>query len=62
MAHVGVVNVPPDEPSHRAPCDNIGCEVFLRCDSRCAHYAGQAVRSYADNSLALVLVIQQGGD
>ena len=62
MAHVCVINVAPYEPAHHATREDIRSEVFLRCDSRRAHYPGQAVRSYSDNSLVLVLVIQQGGD
>ena len=62
MAHVSVVDVTPYEPAHRATRDDIRSEVFLRRDSCRAHYSGKAVRSYADDFLVLVLVIQQGGD
>ena len=62
MAHVCVIDIAPDEPAHRAACDDIGGEVFLGRDSRGAHYSGQTLRSYANDFLALVLVIQQRGD
>ena len=62
MAHVCVINVTPYEPAHRAAREDIRSEVFLRCDSRRAHYSGQAVCSDAHNFLVLVLVIKQGGN
>jgi hypothetical protein len=62
MAHVRVIDVASYEPAHRATRDHIRSEVFLRRDSRRAHYPGQAVRSYAHDFLVLILVVQQRGD
>jgi hypothetical protein len=46
----GREDAPRDGPAHRAACDYIGREVFLRRDSCCGHYTGQAVHSYADQA------------
>ena len=62
MAHMSVINVTPDEPAHGATGDDIRGEVFLRRDSRCANYGGQAVCGYADNFLVLVFMIEQRGN
>ncbi len=62
MAHVRVIDVASYEPAHRATRDHIRSEVFLRRDSRRAHYPGQAVRRYAHDFVVLILVVQQRGD
>ena len=59
MAHVRVIDVTSDEPAHGTASHNIRSEVFLRRDSRCAHYSGQAVRSNADDFLVLEFMIEQ---
>src|SRR5207302_6732348 len=62
MAHVRLIDIASDKPAHGAAGDHVGRKMFLRRNSRCAHYSSQAVRSDADDSLVLILVIQQRGD
>ena len=62
MAHVRVIDITTYEPAHSATSDYIRSEVLLCRDARRTYNCGQTIRSYANNFLALVLVIQQRGD
>ena len=57
MAHVGVVNISPDEPAHGAAGDNIRSEMFLRGNARRADDSGKSVGGNADDPLVLVLMV-----
>ena len=61
MAHMGVIDITPNEPAHCAARDNVRSEVFLGSDSRRTHDSGQAVCSYTDDSLVLEFMIEQRG-
>ena len=58
MAHVRFIDVSPNEPTHRTAGEDIRSEMFLRRDARRTHYPGEAVRSYANDLLVLVLMRQ----
>ena len=59
MAHVCVIDLAPDEPSHRAADKNVGREMLLRRDTRCADQCGQTVGDHTDDRLVLVFVTDQ---
>ena len=59
MAHVRVINVPPNEPAHGAARNNIGRKMLLSGNARRTYDSSQAVSSYRDNFLVLVFVIEQ---
>src|SRR5437763_13261360 len=62
MAHVRVINVPPNEPAHGAARDNIGRKMLLSGNARRTHDSSQAVSSYRHNFFVFVFVIEQRRD
>ena len=62
VAHVGVINIAADEPSHDAADKNVRRKMPLGRDARCTDHCGQAVGHHADDRLVLVFVADQRCD
>src|SRR5437764_12387973 len=62
MAHVRVINVPPNEPARGAARDNIGRKMLLSGNARRTHDSNQAVGSYRDNFFVFVFVLEKTRD
>ena len=58
MAHVSVIDIAADEPSHGAADKNVGSKMLLGGDARCADHCGQAVGNHSDDRLVLVFVTE----
>ena len=58
---MSVVHVTTDKPTHCAANHHVRCKVLLCGNPGRAHDASQGIRGYADDSLVLVLMVQQGG-